>query len=152
MQVIVTKLSRQDLDKFIELIHVFENVFEMENFKIPNKSHLKELLNNENFIVFVALLDNKVVGGLTAYTLQQYYSVLPLVYVYDLAINKELQRQGIGKKLINDLNSFCKLSNIEEVFIQAEIEDDYAIDFYRLTGGQESNIINFSYKLNDQKV
>lgn len=70
---IVRQLTSQDLNLFQELIFVFEEVFEMQNFTIPNKNHLQNLLDKPDFMVFVALLENKVVGGLTA-------SFLPLIF------------------------------------------------------------------------
>ena len=52
---------------------------------MPDEIYLQQLLEKEDFFVFVALLNNKVVGGLTSYIMQQYYSQSPLVYIYDLA-------------------------------------------------------------------
>jgi len=99
--------------------------------------------------VFVALLDNKVVGGLTSYIMQQYYSTSPLVYIYDLAVKTELQRQGIGKMLIEGNNSYCKNIGAEAVMVQADEVDDYAIEFYRSTGATGIKVIHFDYMLKD---
>jgi aminoglycoside 3-N-acetyltransferase I len=104
----IKKLGITDLDQFKELIRVFEDVFEMEGFSMPGDSYLQNLLNSDSFFVFIALKDNEVVGGLTAYVLHQYYSTAPLVYVYDLAVETKLQRQGIGKKLIASIIKYCK--------------------------------------------
>ncbi|MGH2564550.1 MAG: hypothetical protein ACRDE5_08555, partial [Ginsengibacter sp.] len=70
---IVRQLTRQDINLFQELVFVFENVFEMQNFKIPGQNHLQNLLNKPDFMAFVALFENKVVGGLTAYILTSYF-------------------------------------------------------------------------------
>ncbi len=144
----IKKLNEADLNDFIELIRVFEDVFEMENFIIPDNDYLQKLLAKENFFVFAATLENAVVGGLTCHTLQQYYSKLPLVYIYDLAVKTELQRQGIGTNLIAKVNEYCKESGMEEVFVQADRIDDYAVDFYRKTGATEEDVVHFYYPLN----
>ncbi|EQA35951.1 FR47-like protein [Leptospira inadai serovar Lyme str. 10] len=144
----IQKLSYQDIDKFIDLIRVFETVFEMKNFKLPDETYLRHLLKNEAFFVFVALFEEKVVGGLTTYTLHQYYSRLPLVYIYDLAVLTEFQRQGIGKSLIAKTTEYCKEIGMEEVFVQADLADTHAIDFYRSTGATAENVIHFYYPLN----
>ena len=144
----IRKLSSQDIDKFIELILVFEDVFEMQNFLLPNKEHLLRVLAQPDFIVFVALEDGTVVGGLTAYTLSQYYAEKPLAYIYDLAIRKSHQRQGIGKRLIAGINAYCLENGFEEVFVQADKVDDYAIDFYRSTlPTNEEVVVHFYYSL-----
>jgi len=142
------KLTKDDYNYFSDLIGLFEDVFEMHNFKMPEEKYLRKLLSKENFFVFVALLENKVIGGLTAYTLDQYYSTKPLVYIFDLAVNREFQRQGIGKNLISKINTYCKEAGVEEVFVQADLVDDYALDFYRSTGGIPEDVVHFTYPLN----
>lgn len=148
MKPVIKKLETSDIDLFIELIRVFEDVFEMENFSLPDQDHLQKLLGKDGFMVFVALVDNKVAGGLTAYTLEQYYSTMPLVYIFDLAVKTELQRQGIGKSLISEITSYCKKIGMEEVFVQADLVDEHAIEFYRSTGATPEDVVHFYYPLN----
>ena len=40
MELEIKKLNDKDIDKFIDLIYVFEDVFEMKNFSLPSKNHL----------------------------------------------------------------------------------------------------------------
>lgn len=147
MDITIKKLGEHDINQFSKLIRLFEDVFEMENFSMPPQKHLQALLKNDSFFVFVALANNLVIGGLTSYTLQQYYSESPLVYIYDLAVKRELQRQGIGKKLISAITNYCKEAGMEEVFVQADEADDYALDFYRSTGAAEEKVVHFYYPL-----
>ncbi len=71
---LIKKLSVTDVSCFENLIILFEAVFEMKKFSMPTSEYLRELLAKENFHVFVALKEGSVIGGLTAYTLNQYYS------------------------------------------------------------------------------
>jgi aminoglycoside 3-N-acetyltransferase I len=148
MTVEIKRLDVGDIEAFQELILVFEKVFEMKGFSMPDKDYLQRLLGEEGFHVFVAILDEKVVGGLTAYTLPQYYSTLPLVYIFDLAVATQLQRKGIGKMLISGINDYCREIGVEEVFVQADEEDAYALDFYHSTGGRAEKVVHFTYPLN----
>jgi ribosomal protein S18 acetylase RimI-like enzyme len=150
MNITIEKLTRHDSDKFIQLIFVFEDVFEMKDLKIPPADHLQKLLEKDDFFVFVALLNNKVVGGLTSYIMHQYYSTSPLVYIFDLAVQREQQWKGIGKKLIAGNNSYSKSIGAEAVMVQADEADDYAIRFYRSTGATGQQVIHFDYMMNDK--
>ncbi|MEO8569561.1 MAG: GNAT family N-acetyltransferase [Ginsengibacter sp.] len=152
MNIEIQKLSGHDIDKFEKLIRLFENVFEMENFTMPCRNHLQQLLEQDSFFVFVALASHDIVGGLTAYTLQQYYSTSPLVYVYDLAVKKEFQRRGIGKNLMTALTTYCIGLGIEEIFVQADAIDDHAIEFYHSTGATAEKVIHFYYPLNKKQT
>ncbi|MDN5215830.1 GNAT family N-acetyltransferase [Fulvivirgaceae bacterium BMA12] len=147
--ILIEKLGEKDIDKFIEVIRLFEDVFEMKNFSLPETSHLQNLLKKESFFAFVASDNEKVVGGLTVYVLDQYYSVKPLAYIFDLAVDTKYQRQGIGRKLIAAVNNYCHEKGFEEVFVQADKVDDYAIDFYRSTRPtEEEQVVHFYYMLN----
>ncbi|WP_100614748.1 GNAT family N-acetyltransferase [Confluentibacter citreus] len=143
-------LHSNNLEELKELISVFANVFEMENFKQPHEEHLQKLLNKQTFFAVIAKNNNKLIGGLSVYVLDQYYSQKPLAYIYDLAVLTEYQRKGIGKKLIEFTNNYCKQQGFEEVFVQADKVDDYAIDFYRSTKPtHEEQVVHFCYKFFD---
>lgn len=144
----IKKLHDTDFFQFKELILLFEDVFEMKDFIIPDDDHLLHLLEKDDFFVFVALSENKVIGGLTSYALEQYYSKKPLVYIYDLAVKTEFQRQGIGKLLISGITGYCKNIGIEEVFVQVDEIDEHALEFYYSTGAIAEKIVHFYYPLN----
>ncbi|WP_290790795.1 GNAT family N-acetyltransferase [Flavihumibacter sp. UBA7668] len=144
----IRKLEAGELEEFIQLIRLFEEVFGMKNFSLPSIHHLQDLLKKDGFYAFVAFDEKgQVIGGLTAYQLLQYYSTKPLIYIYDLAVKDTLQRQGIGSALIQTINSYCKSIGAEEVFVQADRVDDYALKFYRKTGGTEEDVVHFYYPL-----
>ena len=146
----VKKLYHEDIRHFEAMIVLFENVFEMKNFVMPEQGHLRKLLAKEDFHVFVALADGAVIGGLTAYTLLQYYSVKPLAYIFDLAVSVDHQRQGIGQALIAEANRYFQEHGYEEVFVQADQVDTYALDFYRKTFPTgEQDVSHFYYLLNN---
>ncbi len=73
MDIKVERLTHSDVSKFTKLIRLFEDVFEMKNFQIPDQGYLQQLLKKDDFFVFVALWDNNVVGGLTSYIMQQLF-------------------------------------------------------------------------------
>ena len=141
------KLKIEDLGYLTELIKVYEEVFEMKNFTLPTAQYLQSLLEKETVIFYVAVIDKKVVGGLTAHVLPSTYFTSSEVYIYDLAVETEFQRKGIGRHLIKSLKEYCVSLGLKEVFVQADLEDRHAIDFYRATGGIAESVVHFSYKL-----
>lgn len=147
MPVQVSKLSAKQLKEFKSLIHVFENVFEMRDLQMPPDTYLQKLLEKDDFFAFVALDAATIVGGLTCYTMQQYYSERPLVYIYDLAVLQTHQRQGIGKQLIAATNAYCKSIGTEAVMVEADVADVHALEFYRSTGAEGQPVVHFDYPL-----
>ena len=149
MNVKVKKLTGDDVEPFIELILLFQEVLETDMVTQTRPEHLYRLLARPDFVVFVARFANQVIGGLTAYLLPQYYSEKPVVYLYDIAIGANYQGQGIGTKLLTQLMQYCRSLGAEELFVQADKEDSQAIHFYRATGGAPMQVIQFTYPLNE---
>ena len=154
MSINYQKLTNQDLPLLKELIKIFEDVFEMENFALPNDTYLQSLLDNESMVFFVAFLEDKkeeektkIIGGLRAYILPSVYYASSEMYLYDLGVNPKFQRKGIGTKLMEKLKEYSKNLGYKELFVQADVEDQHAIDFYKKTGGKAADVIHFSYEL-----
>jgi len=141
-------IGKNEVRDLQALIKLYEDVFEMENFIMPNTQHLQSLLLDRNIIFYTAIADDIVIGGLTAYLLPSVYFPSSEVYIFDLAVKTAYQRKGIGRNLIASLKEYCVVRGYKEIFVQAEVEDQHAIDFYRATGGLAESVVHFSYTLN----
>ena len=146
----IKQLTKDDLSIFNALINLFNLVFDEENPTVGSEANSQRLLDDDRFIVLVALADNEVVGGLTAYELQKYYSDTSEIFIYDLAVKPEYQRMGIGKGLIQNLKEHCLKYGIKELFVMAHAEDEHAVEFYRATGGKSEKVVNFLYDASEE--
>lgn len=141
----ITKLAEIEISDFRNLIEIFKGVFDNDE-HLPDDEHLIRLLSNPDFMVFVVKLDDKVVGGLTLYVLQRYYSVKPIAYIYDVGIAPDFQGKGLGKALMEEVCRFCEKNNFEDAYVEAESDDIDAVNFYRKTKfTNEMNAIHFTY-------
>lgn len=148
MQAIVQQLEKNDLEAFRSLIQIYVDLFGMEDYQPIADSNLLNSLQQTNFEVFVATINNKMVGGLTIYILQPYYSAKGIAYIYDLGVAEQFQRMEIGKELLNHLKIFCATNNLEELYVQAEAIDRHAINFYRGTNpSSEMEVVHFNYSI-----
>ena len=142
----IKQLTKEDLSTFNSLIDLLNMVFE-EEAKIRSEAHLLRLLGRDDFIAIVAVSENEVLGGLTAYELSMVYSDYSEIFLYDMAVKSEYQRMGIGKGLIQGLKEYCIKNGIKEFFVLAHEEDKHAIEFYRSTGGKSEKVVNFLYEV-----
>ncbi|MGZ7136398.1 MAG: GNAT family N-acetyltransferase [Methanobacterium sp.] len=142
------RLSVYNLVDLVKLIKLYENVFEMKPFQYPSHEYLKKILKNENTIFVVAKYEEEIIAGLTAHQLPSTYFEANEVYVYDLAVHQDFQRKGIGTRLLVELKKISCNKGDKEIFLQADIEDGYAIEFYKEIGGIPENVIHFSFACN----
>ncbi len=152
MDIQIRKLGPGELEDFSDLIKIFEELFEWDNFIMPARSHLQKMLSNPYFMVFVAYTKEKIIGGLSVHVLDRYDSEKPSAYIYDVGVLKEFQRNGVGKLLISTVNDFCFRNGFSETFVQAETEDVHAVNFYRKTPiHSELQAIHFTYQLDNKR-
>lgn len=128
----VKLLTPKNISEFKKLVEIFNLVFENKR-DLPDDDCFEKLLQNKDFMVFVVLVNDTVVGGATIYILHQYYNSKPLAYIYDVGIDPTFQGQGMGKALIATICDYCKNAGFEAAFVQAEMEDVDAVRFYEAT-------------------
>jgi aminoglycoside 3-N-acetyltransferase I len=147
MEIIYKRLDTYDVSYLTALLKLYEDVFEMPPYPRPEEGYLQKLLNSETPFFYVALQNNIVVGGLTAHLLPSLYYPPGEVYIYDLAVKTNMQRKGIGKNLIEELKIHTAAIGYNEIFVQADLVDKHALDFYKATGGTAESVVHFTYGL-----
>lgn len=143
------KLTNGDEANFADLVLLFNMEFESPQPTFINSKNIKRLLENDNFVCFVAHIGNQIVGGLTAYELEMYDQEGSAMYIYDVAVSQQYQRMGIGSRLIKEILADCKEKSINDVFVQADADDHHAVEFYKKNGGLPSKAYQFSFHTSD---
>ncbi|MGA5691640.1 GNAT family N-acetyltransferase [Cytobacillus pseudoceanisediminis] len=141
------KLAIGDESSFSKLVLLFNKEFESPDLNYVNDKNIRSLIAKPDFICFVAFIGDKVVGGLTGYELQMYDQEGSSMYLYDLAVDKNYQRRGIGSNLVGELMDYCRSKDIKDLFVQADVEDQHAVEFYNKIGGDDSETVQFSFHL-----
>jgi possible acetyltransferase len=97
--------------------------------------------------VLIAKVEDKIVGGLTAYVLPGYQTKKSSIFIYDLGVATSFQRQGIGKSLIDKLLDYAKNHQIQDVFVDTELEDNEdALAFYQKTDfDSQAKVVQYTY-------
>jgi aminoglycoside 3-N-acetyltransferase I len=138
------RLGAGDRELARELFRTMADVFE-DGAKPLTDGYLDRLLAREEFWALAALVDNEVVGGLTAHVLPMTRSETLEVFLYDLAVKPEYQRRGIGRRLVQHLLDSAEQAGFETVFVPADNEDEGALEFYRAMGGEAAAVTIFTW-------
>ncbi|GGG30839.1 hypothetical protein GCM10011344_34720 [Dokdonia pacifica] len=142
----ISRIQENDIKLFIELIELLNEVFEEPN-QVASERQIKKLLNKPDFYAIVAIKEGRILGGLTAYELERYYTDKSELYIYDIAVKTEFQNQGIGKALIHYLKDYSTNNDIETIFVEAHSEDTQAVKFYESTFGKAEKVDHFNFEV-----
>lgn len=151
MPIEIRDLLPDDIDLMNSLLSTFGEAFGdtatyMEN--RPSSEYLRCLLSGDSLIALVALKEDEVVGGITAYELRKFEQARSEIYIYDLAVSSEHRRQGIATALIEGLRTIAKARGAYVMFVQADtgVEDEPAIALYTKLGSREE-VLHFDIQV-----
>lgn len=129
---------------------VMAAVFEEDGERASDTATLEDayvcsLLGRSDFFALAAIVDDGVVGGVTAHALPMTRSAAKELFLYDLAVREDHQRRGIGRALVLELLALARAENIEVAFVAADDEDEHALAFYRSLGAEASPVTFFTF-------
>jgi aminoglycoside 3-N-acetyltransferase I len=138
------RLGRGDTDAARQTFMVMAEVFNEAQEPLTD-DYVDALLARPDFWILAAIVDGEIVGGLSAHTLMLTTSMTSEVFIYDIAVQPAMQRNGIGRQLIETLRDLAADSEVETLFVAADNDDDDALDFYRSVGGVPSGVTFFEF-------
>jgi aminoglycoside 3-N-acetyltransferase I len=143
-EVRVERLTVADVELARALFDTMTRVF-ATSAEALSDGYLVRLLDRDDFWALAALVDGQLVGGLTAHTLPLTRAEVSELFIYDIAVVPEWQRQGVGRKLVSTLRSQAAGAGIAVAFVPADNEDTHALGFYRALGGVPAPVTIFTF-------
>jgi aminoglycoside 3-N-acetyltransferase I len=141
----IIRLDRDDIDLMRGMLECFGEAFgERDTYCAaqPDDRYLRDLLSGDSFVAIVALWEGEVIGGLTAYELRKFERERSEFYIYDLAVQEGHRRRGVASALIGALKPIAKARGASVIFVQADLDDEPAIELYRTLGTRE-DVVHF---------
>ena len=144
MEIRVRRLTSSDREAAQELFVLMEEVFEEKATRL-NDDYVDQLLRRDEFWALAAVVDDVIVGGITAHKLPMTRTESSELFVYDIAVQSQYQRMGVGSRLFNTLRAEALEAGGYAVFVAADDDDAHALDFYRALGGKASPVTIFNF-------
>lgn len=139
----IRKIEESDLDNgFLESL---DNLKKASNLsKEKARDILKEISANPNHVIFVAVLNDKIIGSTTLLIEQKFIHDGGLVgHIEDVVVSKEHEGRGIGFKIMQAVLDYAKSQGCYKTILDC---DDKVKPFYeRLGFKQHSNGMRFDH-------
>jgi ribosomal protein S18 acetylase RimI-like enzyme len=119
-------------DEFIA--HILEGAGWASQYVESQLKYIQSLENKEDSEVWVASLNNEVVGFLTV----QHHKWNRLSFVHGLVVSIGHQRHGIGGRLMKHVENTTRTRGNRGVFLDTPVNNMVARQFYKAVGYAES--------------
>ena len=149
-KIIIRKAEIKDFNKVHRLImqvhklHVKERTDIYKDVDPMNFEEFKNELSNSNNIYLVAQLENKIVGicfsQIKEISNNRIMKDRKILNIGDICVDEKYQRNGIGKKLYNQIVQIAKEKNIHNVELMVWNFNKNAIKFYENLGMNVKNL------------
>ncbi len=143
----IKKLAFDEVALAKELIKVFGFDEESEHQIFSSDEYIRKMLERDDFHVIVALENDQLIGGLTAYEMRMFKRETTEIFLYEIEVAEDQRQKGIGKALIEFLKQICAEKGIVEMFVGTEKNNFPARKLYAATGGNaDEDSVWFNYR------
>ena len=103
------------------------------------------LLHDPRTIFLVAVDDGAPVGFVLAYALPRRHGLNVTLCVYEIEVNAAYRRQGVGKRLLRELEGIARRRGIEEGFVLTDHDNAAAMRLYESVGGTRNDVVEWDF-------
>ncbi|HEX9988194.1 MAG TPA: GNAT family N-acetyltransferase [Chloroflexia bacterium] len=123
---------------------------------VASAAHLKRALENTACYFIVCLLDSNPVGYLSAFGFPAIDNDCSQVYLYDIVVDEQHRRKGIGSRMIEELKGQCKQDGADHIWVGTSLDNEPAQKTFEGTGAERERetYIEYIYSLDedDQQI
>lgn len=127
----IRKLSISDLELVLQMEKDFRSGFVFE------ENARQFLLNPRNWI-FAYVQEERIIGFAYGYELNRLDNKGNMLYIHEVGVLSQYQRQGIGFQILTDIKKLCKLTGICRFFLITQKHNAAACALYEKAGGEKT--------------
>lgn len=118
---------------------------------VASDAHLKRALENTACYFIVCLIDSTPVGYLSAFGFPAIDDDCSQVYLYDITVDEQHRRKGIGTRMIGELKRHCKEDGADHIWVGTSLENEAAQKTFEGTGAsrERETYIEYIYSLDE---
>jgi ribosomal protein S18 acetylase RimI-like enzyme len=130
----IQKATLNDLNSLSELFDLYRIFYQQKSDLSGAREFIKERLNNEESVVFIAFDENNPIGFVQLYPSFSSVSMKRTWVLNDLYVSESVRGKGFGEKLIKKSITFAKDTGAKGILLETNIENVTAQRLYERIG------------------
>lgn len=144
--VVYDRLGVGDVHRAQAAFAMMHDVFDEDRDDL-SADYVAALLADHAFWAIGAFEGGEAVGCITGHVLPMTHHEHDELFIFDLAVREDRQRNGIGRRLVETLIDGAAQHGIDVVFVPADDEDTHALAFYESLGGRPAKVTMFDFEV-----
>lgn len=142
-KIVIRELQENDL--FNGFLESLDSLRRASNLNVKKAKQIyAKIKSNPDHVIFVAVLDGKVVGSTTMIVEPKFIHDGGYVgHIEDVVVAKEYQGKGIGEKLVGALLDYAKKNNCYKTIL--DCKDDVKPFYEKIGFKKEANCMRFDH-------
>lgn len=148
----IIRINHTQSDLVFELFDKYRQFYkQLSNIELAKK-FIQERIDNNESVIFVALIEFKPVGFTQLYPLFSSLQAVRNWLLNDLYVDREYRKKGIGEKLIKTAINFANEKNAKFIELSTAVDNYNAQSLYKQIGFKKQNTETnfFTYRINLQ--
>ncbi len=102
----------------------------------PTAEYALTFLSRSENVLIVAINDGEPVGYIVAYLLDRVDRNRKMMFLYEIEVSEAHRRRGIGKIMIYELKSICRIKDVVKMWVPTNRSNVAATQLYSSNGGR----------------
>jgi len=145
------QIRKVNINDYNEVIKLYTELYDAEKVYDDNlidedlldekfENKIKKRIKSRKEIFLVIEIDNKLVGLIDGYILENIHHKEKVVYLDHLCVDKKYRRQNIGTTLIKEFSDIAKKKGAKLIMLNAFENNTKAVNLYKKLGFREHSI------------
>lgn len=130
----VFRVNKSDTETANSLIEFLENQYDV----YVSAGHLDNFLSDDRTYLFVAQIDENIVGYSISYRFPNFTERGFLAYLYDIEVLENQRKHGIGRRLVEESLAELKKDGVTELWLGTATDNKAGQALFTKTGGEKS--------------
>lgn len=126
------KLSISDLELVLQMENDFRSGFIFQE-------NARQFLSNPMNWIFACIQEKQIIGFAYGYELNRLDNKGNMLYIHEVGVLPQYQKQGIGFQILASIKNICKLTGICRFFLITQKHNKAACALYEKAGGEKAS-------------
>ncbi len=142
----IKKINIEELDDLIPLFNAYRMFYKQDSDPEACRAFLKERIERNESIIFLAFHDDKAVGFTQLYPVFSSVSLQSFCILNDLFVDPEIRGKGIGEALLNAAKKYAKENNLKGLSLETGNDNPAQHLYERLSWNKDTDYLHYFWK------